>query len=116
MMTFFIISFVNTFVHIIPSLINGYNPGLMTSVLLFTPHNLCLIFIALKEKKLLKRLFSLFTSGILCHFILFLGVQLIFNDIIGQNMMLLVEVLNAFVINFYFEMTKNLFKDKTNKY
>lgn len=97
--TFLSTPLVNAFAHIMPGLLKGqYNPGLLTSILLFLPlcfHGLRLM----REQGILDgpRLLSIPLVGVLLHGVLLASLKATEAGLISHAVRDLIQVFNAFV-------------------
>jgi hypothetical protein len=97
--TFLCTPLINAFAHIMPGLLKGqYNPGLLTSVLLFLPF--CLHALRLMRKQGIldgPRLVSIPLLGVLLHAVLLASLKATEAGLISHAVRDLLQVLNAFV-------------------
>lgn len=111
------IIFVNTFFHIMPLIATRmYNPGFVTTILLFIPISIWLIKGVLGNGAYRKRaILYLFLGGIMFHLILTVPIFIAANNDFSPSLIAMSQVLNsAILFAFFLWADKNLNKPKSN--
>ena len=87
---------INAIAHIAPAIIDGdYNPGLLTSVLLFVPLSLWTMWVALHRPGLgLPAVAATLTGGVFLHAVLFLSLRAYLDGRLGLHALLAVQIVN----------------------
>lgn len=87
---------INAIAHIAPAIKDGvYNPGLLTSVLLFLPLSLWTMWVALFRPRLgMPAIAAMLLGGVIVHAVLFLSLKAYLDGMLGGYALLAVQIVN----------------------
>ncbi len=90
------IIFVNALIHVGSALHSGYNPGVLTSVILFLPISLWVAKVCFGRQGLpYAALAFLVADGVILHVVLMGSAILFLHGVIGSSLLLAIQILNA---------------------
>ena len=95
-LSYFSVPAVNAFAHIGPAVANGgYDPGLLTALLLFVPLCAWAFHVALANPQLGRRaVTATLFAGIVLHLVLMLSLKAWLGGLIGERMMIFIQIIN----------------------
>lgn len=96
-LTIYSVIFANALVHIAPFVMGrGYNPGLVTALLVFLPLSIWVGYACFGNNRLSYKVMALLiVDGVLLHGILMASTVMFINHVISDTVLVLVQILNA---------------------
>lgn len=91
---------INSIAHIAPAIAGGgYNPGLLTSVLIFLPLSLWTMWVALQRPGLgIPAIAAMLLGGVILHAVLFLSLKVYLEGRLGAYALLAVQIVNPVLL------------------